>query len=184
MSPPHHLLPLTYFSRRTLVCVCVCEASSLPCCCCCRRFGELVARDPVAALSFLQTDISAIVNHDDPQESSEVSLQMAAYLFLSAVSLSLSVHQFRQLASSLFTTLPPAPPSPFTAAAEGKPHCVRGCADCLPFLSHVLGLSTLCKTRRNEVRTLCCCLDPVPFMLLSLFHSRCTRSCRRTFLRR
>lgn len=72
------------------------------------RFGELVAQDPVAALSFLQTDISAIVNHDDPQESSE----------------------FRQLASSLFTTLPPAPPSPFTAAE---------------------GLSTLCKTRRNEV---------------------------------
>ncbi len=49
------------------------------------RFNELAVEDPVRALSFLQTSIAAIVNHDDQEESEE----------------------FRRLASTVFTSSQP-----------------------------------------------------------------------------
>jgi hypothetical protein len=51
----------------------------------CCRFCELATSDPVQALAYLQTSVSTLVDHHDEEESAE----------------------FRQLASSLFSSSSP-----------------------------------------------------------------------------
>ena len=39
-----------------------------------QHYQELAQTDPIAAISYLQTDLSSLVNHDNPEEREQVSL--------------------------------------------------------------------------------------------------------------
>ena len=43
-----------------------------------QHYQELAQSDPIAAISFLQTDLSSLVNHDDPLEREQVSRSCGA----------------------------------------------------------------------------------------------------------
>lgn len=39
-----------------------------------QHYQELAQTDPIAAIGFLQTDLSSLVNHDDPEEREQVGM--------------------------------------------------------------------------------------------------------------
>ncbi len=73
---------------------------------CLPRFQELAVDEPVRALSYLQTSIAAIVNHDDQEESEE----------------------FRRLASIVFTAS--SQPHTSTTGTDGSGLPLHVCRHC------------------------------------------------------